>query len=122
MELQGGNKDYIINPDHYPKPKHLKKIRSVKNGFVEKIDTYQIGMASLELGAGRKTKDDVIDHKAGLILHKKIGDLVKKGEIICELHSDSQIKIKTAERMIRDSIQFSKTNPSIPKLIKKVIC
>lgn len=122
VELQGGNKDYIINPDHYTKPKHLKKIHSVKNGFVEKIDTYQIGMASLELGAGRKTKDDVIDHKAGIILHKKIGDLVKKGEIICELHSDSQIKIKTAEQMIIDSIQFSKTKPSIPKLIKKVIC
>ena len=78
-------------------------------------------MASLELGAGRKTKTDVLDYKAGIVLHKKLGDFVNKGESICELFSDSRTKIKTAEQIIMESIQYSKTKPPTSKLIKKII-
>jgi pyrimidine-nucleoside phosphorylase len=78
-------------------------------------------MASLELGAGRKTKEDSIDPKAGIILFKKIGEYVNKGEFICELHSDSKSKIKSAEQMILESITFSMKKPSVQKLIKKII-
>jgi len=121
VELQGGDINYIINPEKYPESKFVQKIRSKKDGFIEEINTYQIGMASLELGAGRRTKDDVIDHKAGIILYKKLGDHLKNGDIICELHSDSGTKLKSAEHLILESIIFSKTKPSLPKLIKKVI-
>jgi len=121
VELQGGKVNYIINPDKYPKPKFVKKVLSVKNGYLKEINNYQVGMASLELGAGRRTKDDVIDYKAGIIFYKKIGAFINKGEIICELHSDSGTKIISAEQMIIESIQFSKTKPVSPKLIKKVI-
>ena len=58
------------------------------------MNTYQFGMASLELGAGRRTKDDMIDHKAGIVLHKKIGESMSKSDIVCELHSDSKSKIE----------------------------
>jgi pyrimidine-nucleoside phosphorylase len=121
VELQGGDVNYIITPGKYPRSKFVQKIRSKKAGFLKEINTYQIGMASLELGAGRRTKDDVIDHKAGIIFYRKIGDYVKKGDIVCELHSDSKSKIKSAEQMIIESIKFSNTKPTLPKLIKKVI-
>jgi pyrimidine-nucleoside phosphorylase len=121
VEHQGGNTYFLKNLGEYPKSKHVKKVRCVKGGFVEKMDTYHIGMASLELGAGRKTKSDIIDHKAGIIFHNKIGDYVKKDEVICELHSDSKVKIKAAEQIIMESIQYSKTKPPTPKLIKKII-
>ena len=120
VELQGGDVNYINNPDKYPKSKVTKKIRLKEAGFLKEINTYQIGMASLELGAGRKTKEDVIDHKAGIIFYKKIGNYIKTGEVICELHSDSKTKINFAEQIIIDSIKFSTTKPSLPKLIKKV--
>ncbi len=58
VELQGGNVNYIINPEKYPKSKYSKKIRADKSGFIKEINTYQFGMASLELGAGRRTKAD----------------------------------------------------------------
>jgi pyrimidine-nucleoside phosphorylase len=121
VEHQGGNTYFLNNPDEYPKSKHVKKVRCAKRGFIEKMDTYNIGMASMELGAGRKTKSDIIDHKAGIIFHKKTGDYVKNEEVICELHSNSTVKIKTAEQIIMESIQCSKTKPLIPKLIKKII-
>jgi thymidine phosphorylase len=119
--LQGGDLKYILNPEHYPKSKFIKKILSKKSGYIEWMNTYLIGMASLELGAGRKTKSDPIDYKAGIILYKKISDFVNKGESICELHSDSKNNIRLAEEMIINSIHYSKTKPSIPKLIKKII-
>jgi len=121
VELQGGNVNFIINPEKYRKPKFVQKIRSKKAGFLKEINTYQIGMASLELGAGRRTKDDVIDHKAGIIFYIKIGDYLKTGDVICELHSDSKSKIKSAEQIILESIKFSNAEPTFPKLIKKVI-
>lgn len=121
VELQGGDVNYIINPERYPKPKYSRKICLDKSGFIKEMNTYQFGMASLELGAGRRTKADSIDHKAGIVLYKKIGDYVSKIEIVCELHSDSRSKIKLAEQMIFDSIKISKTKPLLPKLIKKVI-
>lgn len=121
VELQGGNKDYINYPERYPKPKYYEEIHSFKNGFIKEMNTYQIGMASLELGSGRRTKDDIIDHKTGIVIHKKIGDSVKKEDLIFELYSDSKTKIKTAGEMLIESIQFSKEKPVVPKLIKKTI-
>jgi len=113
--------NYINNPDKYPKSKYAKKVLSVKKGFISKMDTYKIGMASLELGAGRKTKSDIIDHKAGIIFRKKFGDFIERGELICELCSDSKTKIKIAEEMMLGAIQFSKIKSSKPKLVKKII-
>ncbi len=121
VELQGGNITYINNPDKYKRPKYQKNILSTKSGFIKEMNTYQIGMASLELGSGRRTKEDKINHKAGIVLYKKIGDYLNKNDILCELHSDSNSKIKVAEQMIVESIKFSKTKPDVPKLIKKVI-
>ncbi|MBP1683761.1 MAG: pyrimidine-nucleoside phosphorylase, partial [Ignavibacteriaceae bacterium] len=121
VELQSGKIDFIINPDRYAKSKYIVAIMSAKSGFIKAIDTYNIGMASLELGAGRKTKEDKIDPKAGIIFYYKIGDFVNKGEIICELHSDSKDKIKLTEDLIIASIQISKSKTTPPGLIKKTI-
>ena len=121
VELQGGNVYYIINPEKYLRSKYSKKIRADKSGFIKEINTYQFGMASLELGAGRRTKADSIDHKAGIVLYKKTGYYLSKNEIVCELYSNSRNKIKLAEQMIFDSIIISKTKPLKPKLIKKII-
>lgn len=121
VERQGGNTYFLKNLDEYPKSKHFKKVRLPGGGFIKKMDTYKIGMASVELGAGRHTKSDIINHKAGIIFYKKIGDYVNKQDIICELHSDSKLKIKIAEQMIIESIKCSRTEPSKPKIIKKII-
>ena len=78
-------------------------------------------MATLELGAGRKTMTDKIDPKAGIIFNIKIGDKIKKGAIIAEVHSNSTLKIDIAKNMILNSIKYSNKKVIRPKLIKKII-
>jgi pyrimidine-nucleoside phosphorylase len=121
VKLQGGDISYILNPNKYSKSKFTKRIRSKEFGYIKSIDNYRIGMAALELGAGRKTMKDKIDPKAGIIFKFKIGDKVKKGDVIAELHSQSMDKINTAKAIISNSLIYSEQKTSKPKLIKTII-
>jgi len=121
VKLQGGNTKFILHPEKYPKSKFIRKIKTEKSGYVKSIDNYQIGMAALELGAGRKTKTDIIDPKAGIIFKIKLGGKIKKGQVIAELHSQSLDKISTAKELILSAIKYSKQKTTKPKLIKKII-
>ena len=78
-------------------------------------------MAALELGAGRKTKADKIDPKAGIVFKVKLGNKVKKGQIVAEFHSQSMDKINTAKGLVLGAITVSKQKTTKPKLIKKII-
>ena len=121
VELQGGDTNFIRNPEKYPKSKIIERIFAPNNGYLETINNFEIGMAALELGAGRLTKDDIIDPKAGIIFKLKIGDFVKKGTEIAELHSSSQLKIEKATEKIYNSIMLNPNPIKKPKLIKKII-
>ncbi|NLY19066.1 MAG: pyrimidine-nucleoside phosphorylase, partial [Clostridiaceae bacterium] len=80
-----------------------------------------LGIASLLLGAGRKTKDDVIDPSAGIILAKKTGDRVNKGETIAILHTSEEKFISDAARVLSDSIIIGEVPPKAkPVIIGKV--
>ncbi|MGB5850332.1 MAG: thymidine phosphorylase [Ignavibacteriaceae bacterium] len=121
VKLQGGDISYILNPKKYPKSKFIKNIRSKEIGFIKSIDNYRVGMAALELGAGRKTMGDKIDPKAGIIFKVKIGDKIKKNDVIAELYSQSMDKINIANELILSAIRYSKQKATKPKLIKKII-
>ncbi len=121
VKLQNGNVKYLFNPEQYPKSKYSEKIFSPKNGYLSSINNYEIGMAALELGAGRRTKDDKIDPKAGIIFYQKIGNQIHKGDVIAEVFSDDKAKLALAKNKILESLTFSKDKISKPKLIKKII-
>ncbi len=121
VKLQGGNVKLIEQPEKYPKAKVVDKVISKEDGYIKSIDNFKIGMAALELGAGRKTKEDKIDFKAGIIFKKKIGDFVKKGEIIAEMYSSSEAKSKNVKSIFYSFLEFSKEKVTIPELIKDII-
>ncbi len=121
VELQNGDTSYLRNLKKYPKAKYKEVVIANKSGFVEKLDNYQIGMASLELGAGRKTKEDKIDPTAGIIFYPKIGTKIKKNDVIAELFSNKKEGIDLAKKMINNSIKLSNTKVNQAKLIKKII-
>jgi len=78
-------------------------------------------LASLLLGAGRKTKEDAIDPLAGLILHKKTGDYLKSGDVIATLYSSDQKLFNDAQSVLIDALTISKDKPKVSPTIIKVI-
>ncbi len=121
VKLQGGDISYIENPGKYPPSKFVVKLKAKQNGYLKKIDNYQLGMAALELGAGRLTKDDKIDPKAGIVFNYKIGDYINKGDVIAELYTDKKQSISQAQKRIESSIGFSNQKVRKVKLVKKII-
>ncbi len=121
VKLQKGDVTYIDRLDKYSKAKFIKEVKSKDNGYLQHINNYEVGMASLVLGAGRVKMDDKIDPKAGIIFHPKIGDKISKGDVLAELHASSKEKIKEAEVKIFNSLIFSEQNVKKPKLIKKTL-
>ncbi|MDH7605284.1 MAG: thymidine phosphorylase [Melioribacter sp.] len=121
VKLQGGDVYYLKNPEKYPRAKFHEKIYSEKTGYVQSINTYEIGIVSSELGAGRLTKEDNIDPKAGIIFYPKIGDKIKKGDIIAEIFTDRKESIDNATKKILSSIKISKSKSKKAKLIKFIM-
>jgi pyrimidine-nucleoside phosphorylase len=121
VELQGGNISFIKSPNKYPKSRFNEQITASTSGYVQSIDNYEIGMASLELGAGRLKMTDKIDPKAGIIFYPKIGDRIKKGSVIAEIFTDKEEKIDSVKEKILSSIKFSTTPIKPVKLIKTLI-
>ena len=88
VKAQGGDIDYIDHPEKFPVSKNLIEIKSENEGYIKTIDALAIGLGSCHLGGGRLKMGDVIDMSAGIILNKKVGDHVKKGELLCTLHTN----------------------------------
>jgi pyrimidine-nucleoside phosphorylase len=121
VKAQNGKIDLVLHPEKYPKSKFKEVIKSNTAGYLSSVNTYELGIAAIDLGAGRKTKDDNIDPKAGIIFNYKIGDTINKGVVLAELYSDSKSGIDAAKKRIQNSIKISKIKPQKPKLIKTVI-
>lgn len=120
-KAQSGDVKYLHNPESYPKSKHHETIYAEKDGYLKSVDTYEIGMAALELGAGRQTLHDKIDFKAGLIFYPKIGDKINMGDKLVELFTDKEDKIESAKQMITGVLEFTDKKVENPALIKKVL-
>ena len=88
VKAQGGDLEYIDHPEKFPVSKNLIEIKSENEGYIKTIDALAIGLGSCHLGGGRMKITDTIDMSAGIILNKKVGDLVKKGELLCTLHTN----------------------------------
>ena len=88
VKAQGGDVEYIDHPEKFPVSKNLIEIKSDNEGYIKTIDALAIGLGSCHLGGGRIKLTDVIDMSAGIILNKKVGDFVKKGELLCTLHTN----------------------------------
>lgn len=120
-KLQGGDISYLKNLEKYPKSKIRVVLTSSKSGYIESLNNYEIGMASLELGAGRMTMSDVIDPKAGIIFYPKIGDKVNKGDVIAELFTDKKEKIELVKQKLTTAVKYSSKAIKPVKLIHKVL-
>ncbi len=89
VKQQGGDISFVDNPNLLPKTRVVTPYKSARSGYIHKIQADIVGLSSLILGAGRNTKDSEIDLAVGIVLNKKIGDYVEKGDILAYIHSDN---------------------------------
>ncbi len=107
VEQQGGDPRAIDDPKRLPQAKHRTPVSSPADGFVESIQCEQVGVASLVLGGGREKKEDVIDPAVGLVLHKKVGDPVRKGEPLCTLYYNSDTRLGSAQTLLQQAYRIA---------------
>ena len=120
VELQGGDPSYIDDTDKFKKSSIIKDITSEERGFVKAIEAIEIGIASRDLGAGRHKKGDVLDLSAGIYLHKKVGDFVKKGEKIATIYTEKENEVAGAIDRIKAAYAFSDKREDYKLIIEEI--
>lgn len=103
------------------KAKYIEVVYAKEEGYIENLDAEICGKVSLALGAGRLKKEDEIDHLTGLVLEKKIGDKIDKGEILAYIHANVAEKIEEAKEKIQEAYKISKQKPTEYKHILNII-
>lgn len=121
ISAQGGNANVVDDYSLFKQPKYTAEIFSECDGFIEHTDAEKIGIASVILGAGREKKGDPIDPSAGIVLKKKTGDYVKKGESLAVFYTDDEGKIEGAKQEFLDAFTFGNERTQPQKLIYKII-
>ena len=106
VKMQGGNEKLIENPDLIIKAKYEKEVRNQKTGYIVNMNTEKIGKVSSMLGAGRRTKEDILDYTAGIVLNKKVGDYIGNSEILATLYSSKVEDMSEAIKEFCEAIEI----------------
>ena len=120
VEAQGGDVRQIEDPSLLPSAKTIVAVKANRAGYIEKIDALSIGIAAMKLGAGRATKEDIIDMGVGVVLNKKVGEMVEVGDTLAYIHSNSS-EYQEAIDYIMQAYQISTEEVCSPTLIYDII-
>lgn len=120
VEEQGGDSSLITNTTNYPKSGYEFELKSRESGYIKAMESYQIGMASLELGAGRREKEDVIDPTAGIILRKKVGDKIEEGETILTGYTNKPAMIEIVTEELFQAVEIGSERPKPEPLVTHI--
>ena len=104
VKAQGGDISPIDDYSKFPQAKYVEKVISPVDGYITKIHAEAFGLIAMELGAGRATKESEIDLAVGIVLNKKRGEKVNKGDVLAYIHSNSEEKIEKARKSILENI------------------
>ncbi len=106
IAAQGGNPAVCDDVSLLPRAAVIRQITCNAAGWVRRMDTTALGLASQAMGAGRKTKEDKLDYSVGYILKVRIGDRVEKDTPLCELHARNEAEADEAERAVRQAVEI----------------
>ena len=104
VKAQGGDISPIDDYSKFPQAKYVEKVTSPVDGYITKIHAEAFGLIAMELGAGRATKESEIDLAVGIVLNKKRGEKVNKGDVLAYIHSNNEEKIEKARKSILENI------------------
>ena len=120
IELQDGDSSFIDNYKELPIAKNILKVTAPAAGYLKSVDNTQLGLHCVSLGGGRMKKEDKIDFGVGFYFYKKIGNKIKKNDVLAEIYyNDNQKELAAdiAEKMLTRDIKFSKTAPKVIPLM-----
>ena len=117
VHAQGGDVSVLDNIDAFLKAKVEYTVKAKKSGFIHKFDTEKVGIASVILGAGRETKESIIDFTAGIVLEKTVGDFVEENEPLAKFYSSEISKCKDAEDLFNQALKISDEEVNFSPLI-----
>ncbi|MDE7331714.1 MAG: pyrimidine-nucleoside phosphorylase [Lachnospiraceae bacterium] len=122
VKAQGGNEKMVYDTSLLPAARIVEPLPAPKEGYIEKLVCDEVGICSLILGGGRETKESAIDLSVGIVLEKKVGDYVKKGDVLAVLHANDREKLKEASNRLLLAYQIgekeTKEGPVIVGIVK----
>jgi len=117
IAAQGGDAGVCSDYSLLPQSKHQRELAAEKGGYISKINAYEVGMTAIDIGAGRRKKEDAIDHSAGFVFNKKVGDKVTPGETILTIHSNNPESIEAAKNRLKKAIGITPEKEEKRKII-----
>lgn len=122
IRLQGGNPAVMDQPSLLPRAQNTMHVESLHHGYVQEIACRDLGVACVTLGGGREKKEDSVDPAVGLVVHKRLGDAVKRGEHLCTIHYNSGERVGEVRRLIEEGFKIGEAPPEkLPPLVHKII-
>lgn len=118
---QGGDVKVIEDKSLFTIADISHEVRASEEGYVYELDAEKVGISSLLAGAGRETKDDDIDYGAGIVLKKKMGDYVRKGDIIATIYTSDKNRIYESEKVLLSAYTIKEEKPRVEDIIYKII-
>jgi pyrimidine-nucleoside phosphorylase len=114
VEAQGGDPGYVDDVSKLPQARLVESVKSPWTGWLQQVNARTVGEASVSLGAGRSRKTDAIDHAVGILVHRKVGDRVEKGEPLFTIHANDERRAAEARHQVLSAHVF--TDEPVPAL------
>ena len=121
VKAQGGDVSYIQDPNKFPKASVIKTVPSPKSGYLSQIHARIVGETSVDLGAGRAKKEDLIDHTVGIEILNEVGDYIEEGQDLFIIHASSEKDYQLAKKRLLEAHTWSDQQvPALP-LVYEII-
>jgi len=121
IEAQGGDPRVVDDYDRLPKAAYMYPYKAETDGFIVEMNAELIGLASMQLGAGRERVDSLIDHAVGIVLQKKVGERVARGDLLCTIYYNDETRLRAAADKLRAAFVIGEEAPPKNDLIKMVL-
>lgn len=121
ISAQGGDVKTIDDTSLLPNAKKLQQYKAKETGYIAKIEAEKLGFASMMLGGGRAKKSDSIDYGVGIVLERKVGEFVNKGDSLLTLYINNEDKLDDVIKLLDDAFVYSENKIDEEPLIAKII-
>lgn len=121
VQGQGGDVHQLEDRDVFTQSSQKIVLTAPKAGYIQSIQAEEVGLCAMKLGAGRCTKEDVIDHSVGVLLHKKVADFVNEGEPLATLYVNETRSLESTQAQLLDAIMIRPEEVSPPDLIRCIV-